>query len=76
MSTTRKKLEQEVARISNLLHGSKTHVFRARCTTAVWRYILLNEYDRPVVRGSLVTLIGRNLGAGVYEITYKMGGQA
>lgn len=39
-----------------------------RVTTLQWRAILLEELDRPIVRGHLRRVIGKRIGPGVYEL--------
>ena len=39
-----------------------------RVTTAEWRSMLLSEYDKPIIRGNLRQIVGKNLGAGVVEL--------
>ena len=41
-----------------------------RVTTAEWRSMLLSEYDKPIIRGNLRQIVGKNLGAGVVELRF------
>ena len=43
-------------------------IFRHRMTTNDWRFMLLNQYDRPTIRGHVRQLVGKRIGPGVYEI--------
>jgi len=43
--------------------------FKERMPTKTWRAILLAGEDTIIVRGRLRQLVGKNLGAGVYEVS-------
>ena len=44
---------------------------KQRMTTKQWRDVLLSEQDKLITNGRLRQLIGKNLGAGVYEVSKK-----
>ena len=53
--------------ILNDLHFKQLD-YKQRVTTKEWKNILLNNQDKIIYKGTVVNLIGKNIGAGVYEI--------
>ena len=45
--------------------------YKQRIKTKDWKDLLLNDNDRIIFHGKIRKLIGKNLGAGVYEISKK-----
>ena len=43
--------------------------YKQRVTTKEWKQLLLDQNDSVVFRGHVRKLVGKNLGAGVYEIS-------
>ena len=48
--------------------GKDEKYLYARATTRQWQAILLEERDRPIVRGRLRRVVGKRVGPGVYEL--------
>ena len=46
----------------------KFETFTQRMVTKEWRSVLLNEEDRMIFHGHCRQLVGKSLGAGVYEV--------
>ena len=46
---------------------AEEHAYQ-RVTTKEWREMLLNEADRPIIRGHVRQVVARPLGGGVLEL--------
>lgn len=51
----------------------KKGVTKLRVGTKVWKYILLNNKETIMIQSTPYTMVAKNLGCGVYEITLQQG---
>jgi hypothetical protein len=58
-----------VSDLKGALFQGRTKPYRVR--TKVWKHMLINEKDTIVIKGKVRRLIGKNIGAGVYEVWLK-----
>ncbi|KKN06538.1 hypothetical protein LCGC14_1076220 [marine sediment metagenome] len=60
-------------RIAKLVHAkhSEQEDYAQRCERKVWTYILLYNLDTIIFEGRMRQLVGKSIGAGVWEIRKK-----
>ena len=63
--------ENDMPSLSNTFYCFSEDLARQRITTEQWKKMLLAERDRPFINGRLRQLVGRDLGAGVVELTLE-----